>query len=126
MYEKVIEKGLSTFDDAVYARGEAEADRTARHLADMKSDNPLSKMIRPIMSLAILFVWIVLHISIMFLEKDIDTTSVNAALISVLGFYFVSRSYEKVNSRKAAADIHINKKLQRQEIKERKREMKNK
>ena len=103
--EELIGKGLETFDEAVYSRGEQEADRTARHLADMKSDNPLAKMIRPVMALSILIVWICLQIYSIW-KPEINISSADAALMVVMGFYFVARSFEKINSKKTAAKIH--------------------
>ncbi len=107
---KLIEKGLDTFDDAHYSRGESEADRTSRHLADMQSDNKLSKLIRPLIALIILAVWVALHISSLFIVVKIDSLySVDAALMAALGFYFSSRGYEKITAKKTAAAIQISK-----------------
>jgi hypothetical protein len=103
--DELIEKGLETLDDSVYSRGEQEADRTARHLADMKSDNPLAKMIRPLMALVVLSVWVSLQVYSIW-KPDINVGSADAALMVVMGFYFVARSFEKINSKKTAAKIH--------------------
>ena len=107
---KLVEKGLETFDDAHYSRGESEADRTSRHLADMQSDNKLSKLIRPLIALIILVVWVAVHISSLFVLVSSDSLySVDAALMAALGFYFSSRGYEKVVAKKTAAAIQISK-----------------
>jgi hypothetical protein len=121
--EKVIEKGLKTFDDVNYSRSEEAADKAAMHLVDMKSDNPLAKMIRPLLALIVTSVWVIKELAKLFTEKEIDNSLATNALMAVLGFYFIVRGAEKVLSRREAAKIQHSKLLTRQEIRERKREM---
>jgi len=121
---ELIGKGLETVDDIHYSKGEQEADRTARHLADMQSDNWLSKSIRPMIT-----IWAIVINSFLWIGQtlglDVNESVMGAAngiLIAIIGFYFVSRGAEKVFSRRSAASIQIEKMRTRHELKEERKE----
>ena len=120
---EAADKVLDTVDDNIYSRSEWETDRTSRHLADKQSDNPLAKMIRPIAFIWAMVVCTFLWIgSIWFNIPEAVTSAANSVLISIIGFYFVSRGAEKVFSKRSAADIQINKMKVRHELREQRRQ----
>ena len=107
---KIVEKITESIDDNIYSRQESEEDRTDRHLADMQSDNPLAKMIRPVLALLITLVWVVLHIYALYGTVQVEALySADAALMTALGFYFSSRGLEKITKNKSAAAVRITK-----------------
>lgn len=78
-----------------------EAERTARHKADMQSDSWLSKNVRPITLIFLLMVYTVLAFadSITGLNFDVPNKYIegyDSMLTAVFGFYFLSRGLEKV------------------------------
>lgn len=78
-----------------------EAERTKRHSADMASDSWLSKNIRPfvLLGLSAIYMLIVVSDSIDTLKFNVPEAhqgTLNSMLLSVYGFYFVSRGIEKV------------------------------
>lgn len=116
---KILENVTSSIDENVYSRQESETDRTSRHLADMQSDNVLSKNIRPILTLVLLATWSALHIASMFTTVQVESLySADAALMAAIGFYFSSRGLEKITSKKSAAAIQIEKLRTKAEIKQ--------
>lgn len=78
-----------------------EAERTARHSADMSSDSWLSKNIRPLVLVFLTVVYVLIAISDSadnwaFNVPQGHQETLNAMLLAVYGFYFVSRGIEKV------------------------------
>ena len=122
--KELIDKGLETFDDAHYSKGEEEADRTARHLTDMNSDSPFAKIGRPLWTTIVCSVWAFREIYDLFTIKEIDNGTATSVLTIVLSFYFVVRGYEKIQSRKAAAAIHQEKLKTKHELREERRDNK--
>ncbi len=120
--KELLNKGLETFDDVHYSRGEEEADRTARHLTDMNSDSKFAKIGRPLWTTIICVVWSIREIVDLFIEKEINNATATSILTIVLSFYFVIRGYEKVQARKAAAAIHQEKLKTKHELREDKRD----
>jgi len=121
-----IKEGI---DDNVYSRQEQETDLISKHAIDMKSDSPLAKNIRPIVTLWSLAINTAIWLISLFPDVTVDPTIVLTAggvLISTIGFYFNSRKVEKVYAKKAGASIQISKLESRQEIRERKRKMRKK
>lgn len=118
---ELIGKGLDTFDDVVYSRGEEETDKTSRHLVDMTSDNPFAKIIRPLLATIVTSVWAYKEVLSTF-KEGVDTQTVTSVMLVVLSFYFVVRSVEKIQSRKAAASIQQQKIKTHHELREERRD----
>lgn len=109
---KVIDDITETLDDNVYSRAEHEADLTSRLLIDMKSDNWLSKAIRPIITLWAMAINSVIWAGLLFTPNTVDDIVVITAggvLTSAIGFYFLSKRSERVTSKKMAASIQVEK-----------------
>ncbi len=120
---KIISDLTDVIDDNVYSRQEQEEDRTERLKIDLQSDNQLAKMARPIMAYTILIVWSFVIIASIWIEIDQDVRdAVKWSLTAVLGFYFVSRGMEKVNSKKLDATIKLERMKTRAQIRQDKRE----
>lgn len=121
--DKIIDDVTETLDDNMYSRQEQEEDRTERLKIDLQSDNQLAKMARPIMAYTILIVWSFVIIASIWIEVDQDVRdAVKWSLTAVLGFYFVSRGMEKINTKKSDAAIKIERMKTRAEIKQKRRE----
>lgn len=116
----ILDKGLETLDDNVLSDQEREANISARHAADMASDNKLSKNIRPIIAITMLGIWLGVHLIVLFkfAVTDIDINELIFAdasiLIAVIGFYFNSRKAEKLmdkqvtlQKKKIDATVHV-------------------
>ena len=120
---KIISDVTDVIDDNIYSRQEQEEDRTERLKIDLQSDNQLAKMARPIMAYTILIVWSFVIIASIWIEIDQDVRdAVKWSLTAVLGFYFVSRGMEKVNSKKLDATIKLERMKTRAQIRQDKRE----
>jgi hypothetical protein len=95
----VAEYVLDTVDDNVYSRQEHEADVTSRHLADMSSDNWLSKTIRPFITFWAMamntFIWVWSIVTQTWPDSTITITA-GGVLTSAIGFYFYSKKVERV------------------------------
>ena len=79
---------------------------SARHSADMQSDNWLSKSIRPLSLLILLFLE-TLIVVLSALGYSVDTaitTQLGALLMGAFGFYVNSRRLEKVATIKASSE----------------------
>jgi len=120
---KIVDKVTEAADDNIYSRQESESDRSDRHLADMQSDNGFAKIIRPLITCALLTVWVLAHVAALWKEVPVEILhSADAALMTAIGFYFSSRGLEKITKRKNAAAVKIEVQRQRHERKmERKR-----
>jgi len=115
---KILDTVAEGVDDNIYSRQESEVDRTSRHLADMTSDNPLAKMVRPLLALGLFVVWATLMIASIFKPVEAEAIySSTAAMMAAIGFYFESRRAEKINAKKASAGIQIEKMRTRHDIK---------
>jgi hypothetical protein len=128
----IVDDVLETVDDNIYSRAEHEADITARHLADVKSDNWFSKTIRPLITLWAMaintFIWVWAIVTQTWPDPTMTITA-GGVLTSAIGFYFYSKKTERVVAKKAAAAIQIVKmeaklanKKERQKLREEKRE----
>ena len=116
---KLINKAVDVFDDNFESSQEAEDTRTERHRIDMASDNPLSKNIRPYITIYSGLIWGVVHIlSIWFEVNDAVLYSASAVFGSCIGFYFNSKRQERIVEKKSAAGIKLELMKQRQINKE--------
>ena len=115
---KIISDVTKAVDDNVYSRQESEKDRTDRHLADMQSDNKFAKIIRPLITCALLTVWVLAHVTALWKDVPVEILhSADAALMTAIGFYFSSRGLEKITKRKNAAAIKLERQRQRHDRK---------
>jgi hypothetical protein len=117
----IADNVIEAVDDNVWSRQEWEDALTARHLADVNSDSPLAKAIRPIITIWAMAVNTVIWMGLLFTENTLDSTVVLTAggvLSSAIGFYFYNRRVEKITARKVAASIQIEKLRARSEVRE--------
>lgn len=116
---KAIDTIGNTIDDNIESRQEAEDTRTERLRIDMTSDNKLSKLIRPLITIysGILFG----ALSILDIWFEIDENTIYATGLTFgtcIGFYFNSKRQERVIEKKSNAAIQIEKLKARDGIKE--------
>lgn len=95
-----------------------------RHKIDMQSDSKLSKMVRPLTVLVLLFLQVVIALFSMFgyHAHEIIVIEHGVLLSGALGFYFNSRKAEKTARENAQANIEIEKIKTRHEIKQERKE----
>jgi hypothetical protein len=87
----LIDDVLEAVDDNIYSRAEHEADITSRHLADMSSDNWISKAIRPFITFWAMaintFIWVWAIVTQTWPDPTMTITA-GGVLTSAIGFYF--------------------------------------
>lgn len=106
-----LEKELNTLKVAHLKAIEIEnIEVTKRHVADMGSDSWLSKNIRPLVLAFLTFFTMLLAYTTIFLLNSEQVEMVEpwlslltTVLVTVYGFYFGSRGYEKVTQMKSEA-----------------------
>ena len=104
-----IEKVSNVVDKHTESGEERQATLTARHAEDMKSDNWLSKSVRPLTLLILLLVQIFIVVASSF-GKTPDPVIVaqhGALLITAMSFYFASKRAERIADKTAAANIKL-------------------
>lgn len=105
---EAIGKVTDVVDDNVYSRQESESDRTARHIADMQSDNKFAKAIRPLITAWAMAINTVLWVWGLASPYKPDSTvllTAGGVLTAAIAFYFESRRGEKINAKRAAVEI---------------------
>ncbi len=96
-----------------------------RHEVDMKSDNWLSKSVRPITLLwlmAILTAIVVLEATIKATIPTDTKIMIGGLTVSVIGFYFDSKKQERIAEKNAEGNLKLQKMRFRQERKERRKD----
>ena len=119
-----VDKALDFADDSFESGAERQATLTERLRIDMASDNPLAKMIRPIITLTLLALEIIVVVATLYDVEVPDhiVYELGAMLGAAIGFYFNSRRNEKITAKKAEAAIEIERIKAKQEIKQIKKE----
>ena len=108
---KLVDKALETVDKNVLSAQERAEHLTRRLELDVQSDNPLAKMIRPLITLTVGSVWVILHLVFVFKPLSWEVlASVDATFMTCIGFYFDARKKEKIATRKAMAAVKISSK----------------
>lgn len=104
-----LTKGAGEVDKFVETSEERQKTLTERQKIDMESDNWLSKSIRPITVLVLLFLEILIVILSAFGHKIPDEILIQhgTLLASSIGFYFYSKKSERVATRNADANAKI-------------------
>jgi hypothetical protein len=118
----IFDKAANVVDDNVYSNQEAETERTKRLAIDMASDNVLSKLIRPIITIYSGLIWGAIHIaSLWFTVPDTISWSVSAVFSACIGFYFNSKRQERLTEKKGAAAIKLELMKTKQELRQNRR-----
>jgi len=101
-----------------------ENQQTKRQQIDATSQFMLPHLIRPIISLVVLFMQILIFVAVFFKVEVPDDLiyEVGALNMATIGFYFNSRRNEKINAKKTEAAIKIESIRAKAEIKEERRD----
>lgn len=102
-----LTKIVDSVDQVIETSGERQNTLTERHANDMKSDNWLSKSIRPLSVLVLLLVICFIAILSAF-DYHVDVIiygELSAIFMTALGFYFNSKKAERVMAQKAKISI---------------------
>jgi len=101
-----------------------ENQQTKRQQIDATSQFMLPHLIRPIISLLVLFMQILIFVAVFFKVEVPDDLiyEVGALNMATIGFYFNSRRNEKINAKKTEAAIKIESIRAKAEIKEERRD----
>ena len=107
--DNAINKTTDLVDDSFESGEERQKTLTERLRLDMASDNPLAKMIRPIITLTLLALQIIVVVCVIWgvVVPDHIVYELGAMLGAAIGFYFNSRRNEKIVQKKANAYIQI-------------------
>ena len=120
---KIIDKATEVLDDNVYSEQESQQERTERLRIDMQSDNPIAKIIRPVVTLMTGLVWSFAMVFSFFRVAPAEVVySVSAVFTMCIGFYFHSRRQEKITAKKTDAAIKIEALKTKHELREEKRD----
>ena len=120
---KAADKILDAVDDNVYSEQESQQERTERLRIDMQSDNPIAKIIRPVVTLMTGLVWSFAMVFSFFETAPSEVVySVSAVFTMCIGFYFHSRRQEKIAAKKTDAAIKIEAMKTKHELREEKRD----
>ena len=120
---KIIDKATEVLDDNVYSEQESQQERTERLRIDMQSDNPIAKIIRPVITLMTGLVWSFAMVFSFFETAPSEVVySVSAVFTMCIGFYFHSRRQEKIAAKKTDAAIKIEAMKTKHELREDKRD----
>lgn len=120
---KAVDKIIDAVDDNVYSEQESQAERTERLRIDMQSDNPIAKIIRPVVTLMTGLVWSFAMVFSFFRTAPPEVVySVSAVFTMCIGFYFHSRRQEKIAAKKTDAAIKIEALKTKHELREEKRD----
>ena len=101
-----------------------ENQQTKRQQIDATSQFMLPHLIRPIISLIVLFMQILIFVAVFFKVEVPDDLiyEVGALNMATIGFYFNSRRNEKINAKKTEAAIKIESIRAKAEVKEERRD----
>ncbi len=120
---KAADKIIDAIDDNVYSEQESQQERTERLRIDMQSDNPMAKIIRPVVTLLSGAVWAFAMIFSFFKTAPSEVVySASAVFTMCIGFYFHSRRQEKIAAKKTDAAIKIEAMKTKHELREDKRD----
>ena len=112
----LIEKTGKALDDNLESSEERQEQLTSRHEMDMINGSWLTKNIRPLTLMALLFYWIVLMpvlqaFGVMILAPQV--AAVEMLSLTAFGFYFGSKGFEKITVIKAKSERRKERKQQR-------------
>ncbi len=120
---KAADKLIEAVDDNVYSEQESQEERTERLRIDMQSDNPMPKIIRPVVTLIVTLVWSFVMVFSFWNTTSVDVVvAVTATLNICIGFYFHSRRQEKIAAKKTDAAIKIEALKTKHELREERRD----
>lgn len=120
---KAADKIIDAVDDNVYSEQESQQERTERLRIDMQSDNPIAKIIRPVVTLIVALVWSFAMVFSFFRTAPSEVIySISAVFTMCIGFYFHSRRQEKIAAKKTDAAIKIEAMKTKHELREEKRD----
>ena len=120
---KIIDKATEVLDDNVYSEQESQQERTERLRIDMQSDNPIAKIIRPVVTLIVSLVWSFAMVFSFFRTAPAEVIySISAVFTMCIGFYFHSRRQEKIAANKTNAAIKLEAIKTKHELREDKRD----
>ena len=107
---ETVNKSIDFADNSFESRQELRETAAEIHAADMRSDNQLSKLIRPIITLTLLGMHIIMLVVSMFgIQLNEDTFDQNALMLgAAITFYFGSKAWERVTEKKVLANIRTN------------------
>tara|TARA_R110000744_G_scaffold251755_1_gene367630 strand:- start:4254 stop:4700 length:447 start_codon:yes stop_codon:yes gene_type:complete len=102
-------KSLEFADDSFESKEEARKGARESHAADMLSDNKLSKLLRPIITLSLLGAHILsMLLSMVDIEiKETITEQNTWMLMAAISFYFGSKGMERIAEKKAITEIRV-------------------
>ena len=119
------DKLINAVDDNYLSEQESEDIRTERQRIDMQSDNPMAKVIRPLVTLLSGLVWAFSIVYSFFKDADpIALASATSVFVTCVGFYFHSRRQEKMQQKKADTALKVERMKARHEIREERRKNK--
>lgn len=121
---KIADKAVDAITENIYSEAKSQAERTQRLRIDMQSDNPMAKIIRPVVTLMTGLVWS-FSIVYSFFGGEVHSEAIysaSAVFTSCVAFYFHSRRQEKINAKKSDAAIKIEAMKTRHELIEEKRD----
>lgn len=120
---KAADKIIDAVDDNYLSEQESEDIRTDRQRIDMESDNPMAKVIRPVVTLMTGLVWSFAIVFSFFKQAPPEAIySASAVFTSCVAFYFHSRRQEKIAAKKTDAAIKIEAMKTKHELREDKRD----
>ncbi len=120
---QAADKLIDAVDDNYLSEQESEDIRTERQRIDMQSDNPMAKIIRPLVTLLSGLVWAFAIVYSFFKDADpIALASATSVFVTCVGFYFHSRRQEKMQQKKADTALKIERMKTRHELREEKRD----
>ncbi|MCK5614155.1 hypothetical protein KAR91_70475 [Candidatus Pacearchaeota archaeon] len=120
---KAADKIIDAVDDNVYSEQESQIERTERLRIDMQSDNPMAKIIRPVVTLMTGLVWSFAIVFSFFKQAPPEAIySASAVFTSCVAFYFHSRRQEKIAAKKTDAAIKIEALKTKHELKQDKKD----
>ena len=103
----IIVEGGKVADDLIESGEERQEALTARHEMDMVNGSWLTKNVRPLTLLTLLFYWLILLPILQTFGISIPDTQVNAVemlSLAAFTFYFGGKSFEKVQVIKAKTE----------------------
>ena len=122
---KNIFKAADTVDKFTESGEERSKTLTARHAADMGSDNWLSKSIRPLSLLILLGLqcFVVVFSAFGHHVDSVIVGQLGTLLLGAFGFYFNSKKIERVAAQNAKANVDIEKLKSKHGIKQERKQL---
>ena len=116
---KLVSTAGNIADDLIESGEERQTQLSSRHSVDMMSDSWLSKNVRPIAFIFAMLCQLIIVVASLFTDIDVWIVGqVGTILATTMGFYFSSRSSEKIAAKNADTNLKMEEMKIKAKIKE--------